>query len=168
MDPIQIPLRDIHLPTPVPWWPPAPGWWLLGIAIAVSAVLLLRWLRRAAAHRAGRNAQPLPEEIWRQWRALCAVSESSGDTGAQVRELSEFLRRVALSLHTRAEVAGLTGEAWLAYLDITLGGEDFRHGPGRVLINAPYQRTPAGDLRACLDLCERWLRAALDRRAAPA
>jgi hypothetical protein len=168
MDPSQIPLRDIHLPPPVPWWPPALGWWIVAIAIVASAVLLVLWLWRAAANRSRRYGVPLPEDIWHQWRTLRAVSESSGDTGALVRELSEFLRRVALSLRPRPEVAGLTGEAWLAYLDMTLGGEHFRHGPGHVLINAPYQRTHAGDLRACLDLCERWLRAALDQRAARA
>ncbi|MGH8222486.1 MAG: DUF4381 family protein, partial [Woeseiaceae bacterium] len=40
MDPQQIPLRDLHLPEAVGWWPPAPGWWLL-IALAVAALLWL-------------------------------------------------------------------------------------------------------------------------------
>ena len=28
MDPQQIPLRDLHLPDAISWWPLAPGWWL--------------------------------------------------------------------------------------------------------------------------------------------
>ena len=37
-------LRDIHLPEAVPWWPPAPGWWMLFalvIAGAVGVMLIL-------------------------------------------------------------------------------------------------------------------------------
>ena len=34
MDPEQIPLRDLHLPEAIGWWPLAPGWWIL-IAIAL-------------------------------------------------------------------------------------------------------------------------------------
>src|SRR5690606_11779593 len=45
-------LRDIHLSTAPPWWPPAPGWW--GVAAVVLAVLaaLAGWrLLRARRRR---------------------------------------------------------------------------------------------------------------------
>ncbi len=27
MEPSELPLRDLHLPDAVGWWPLAPGWW---------------------------------------------------------------------------------------------------------------------------------------------
>ena len=53
MDPQQIPLRDLHLPEVIGWWPLAPGWWFL-IALAVAGLgylsyrLLTKWRRNAA------------------------------------------------------------------------------------------------------------------------
>jgi len=55
-DPSSIPLRDIHLPDPIGWWPPAPGWSIvLGLLVLASAGLAFalwhrhrRRLQRAA------------------------------------------------------------------------------------------------------------------------
>ena len=40
MDPDQLPLRDLHLPEAVGWWPLAPGWWVL-IALAIAGCIYL-------------------------------------------------------------------------------------------------------------------------------
>jgi len=51
----ELPLRDIHLPAPLSWWPPAPGWWLLLtllVAIALLGGYLLHRYRRNALQRA--------------------------------------------------------------------------------------------------------------------
>ena len=29
-------LKDIHLPSPVSFWPPAPGWWILAVLLISS------------------------------------------------------------------------------------------------------------------------------------
>jgi cbb3-type cytochrome oxidase subunit 3 len=39
----QLPLRDIHLPEAIGWWPPAIGWWLLAILIPLFMALMF-WL----------------------------------------------------------------------------------------------------------------------------
>jgi len=147
----ELPLRDIHLPDPVSWWPPAPGWWLL-LALLVAIALLSGFLhyryRRNALQRAARQALHRIGEDYRQ----------SGDTRLLVQQLSILLRRVSLSRYPRQQVAGLTGCTWLSLLDRTLPGEEFQQGAGRVLIEAPYSLDSRVDGPALLRLCERWLR----------
>ena len=53
MNPESLPLKDIHLPADVPWWPLAPGWWVLLAALLVLT-LLIHWLavwRRGVSRR---------------------------------------------------------------------------------------------------------------------
>jgi hypothetical protein len=48
----ELPLRDIHLPEAITWWPPAPGWWISAVLAIAIIVLVTRWLR----HRVKRLA----------------------------------------------------------------------------------------------------------------
>jgi len=151
MDPQKLPLRDIHLPEPVSWWPPAPGWWLvlaLSIGLAALAVWLYRRPRRRKAPR--RLALRELEQIRRSYAG-------HRDPRRLAAELSVLLRRTAISLFPRAEVAGLTGEAWLGYLDGVLGDGRFAHGVGRQLVSAPYRPAAAIDAEALLTLCREWI-----------
>jgi len=146
----ELPLRDIHLPDPVSWWPPAPGWWMLLtllVAIALFAGYLHHRYRRNALQRAAQQALHRIGEDYRQ----------SGDALLLAQQLSILLRRVSLSCYPRQQVAGLTGSAWLRLLDSTLPGDEFQQGAGRVLIEAPYAGDSRIDGSALLRLCERWL-----------
>lgn len=141
-------LRDIHPPGTPGLWPPAPGWWVvLTLLIATLAALGTRVWR---AHRARARRRRILAE-------LAAV-------GARVRgvelaaAVSALLKRVALARFHRAEVAPLTGQAWLDFLDRHGGAGRFSAGPGRVLAEGPY--APALDLdpQALLDLARDWVR----------
>lgn len=133
MNPAELPLRDLHLPDPVSWWPLAPGWWLLiALALAGVAVLVRAWQRARSRNAARRQAL----------RVLEARVAEYGRHGNAVRlgsELSELLRRTMLAYAPRADVAGLTGEAWLAWLDRGLERPAFAAGDGRHLIEWPYR-----------------------------
>jgi len=150
MDPLAD-LRGYHLPDPVSWWPPAPGWWLLAILglvlITVTVFWLVRRYRRGAAARAARA----------ELGALCDEFASRGDPTAFARGLSRLLRRFALVSFPLGRVAGLIGDDWLAFLDTHGGDGRFRDGPGRLLIEAPYR--PAADLPvdALADLARDWI-----------
>lgn len=143
-----LPLRDIHLPEPIGWWPPAPGWWLLAILVPALIVGLIWLIRR------WRRITPIK-------LALRELDFLQGDAGlspdTKLRRLSILLRQTALSLYPRQSVAGLSGEDWLRWLDETLGEPRFSQGPGRLLVEAPYRRAPAANLDELLALCREWL-----------
>ncbi|MBT8100779.1 MAG: DUF4381 domain-containing protein [Gammaproteobacteria bacterium] len=145
----QLPLRDLHLPEPVGWWPLAPGWWVL-IAIAVVALgwLLARYLKYRARAAARRHALHALDNCVRAYT-------KHGDAIRLSAELSELLRRTMLAYAPRADVAGLTGEDWLAWLDTGLDRSHFVNGDGRPLIEWPYQRpnlkVPRSDVAALVD-----------------
>lgn len=134
----ELPLRDIHLPPEPSWWPPAPGWWLL----ALAATLLLIWLARRLWHwrLRVRRLRALRQEF----AAVAALEDHS----ARLRGLSTLLRRAAVLQNANA--AGLRGEEWLAYLDRQIGSSAFSTGPGRVLLDGPYQSRVESDAVAAL------------------
>lgn len=147
----ELPLRDIHLPDQISWWPPAPGWWLLLLSLgAVIALLLLKRSRHnpSVSIRAA-SLQEL-ETIARKY-------QRHANEQRLMRETSALLRRICLSLYPREQVASLTGEAWLAFLDRTLPGEQFSHGAGRILVDGPYRPEVQLDGEALLALCHKWI-----------
>jgi len=147
MNPDLSQLRDIHLPAPVSWWPPAPGWWLLA-AILLGLIIIGYWLIRR--HRINR---------WRR-QALAQLAQlKAGEDATVAAQLSVLLRRVAISRYPQAKVAALTGEAWLTFLDDTLdSGTPFQTGPGRALVTGPYTAEAEIDAPALLSLAERWIK----------
>ncbi len=147
-------LRDIHLPAPISWWPPAPGWWLLAGLIVAILIGLFVWYRRRQ------------RDIWRRI-ALAELAHlrqqyAAHPTAAHniIAELSVLLRRVAISCFSRAEVAMLSGEKWLAFLDRNLDESLFQSELGRLLAVAPYAPhttiTPQA-LHGLFTMCESWI-----------
>lgn len=150
-------LRDIHLPDPVSWWPPAPGWWLLGLG-ALVALGLASWALGRHLKRRRRLRRVLAEVD-----ALAAAYHRDGDAQALCSGLSLALRRVALAGWPRERVAGLTGTAWLRFLDDSGGGGAFAEGPGRALVHAGYGDGTAVDGAALVTLARRWIAGTLKR-----
>ena len=133
MDPEQIPLRDLHLPETIGWWPLAPGWWfIIGVALIGLGFLFRYWLRTRSHSAARRYALTQLENIVLQFK-------QQKNTVAFGASLSELLRRTMLAYAPRQDVAGLTGEEWLAWLDKDLAQPVFVNGPGRQLLHLPYR-----------------------------
>ena len=145
----KLPLKDLHLPEAISWFPPALGWWLLLIVVplvSVALYFLYQYLTRKT-----------PVKLAKQ--VLADIQKSSMSNQEKLTALSALLRRVAVSIHARQEVAGLTGMAWLAFLDSSLPDTPFSTGVGRYFLEAPYrpQELSNEKLSKLISLCEYWL-----------
>jgi len=149
-----LPLRDIHLPDPISWWPLAPGWWLLAALlltlVALSSLLIHLW-RRGRLRREARSALEQIQNSYRQ----------QGNAQRLAADLSVLLRRIAISRYPQAQVAGLTDSEWLAFLDRGIKKNkisgSFTQGVGRVLTEAPYRLDAKVDAEGLLTLCQAWI-----------
>ncbi len=146
-----LPLKDIHVPAEIGWWPLAIGWWLvLGglVLVGIAAYLFWRRIRRRT--------------VLTRARKLLLQLQQNPTLGTQQKlsELSMLLRRVAISISPRQQAASLTGQAWLDYLDSALPDKPFSNGIGQCLADAHYrpQLESKPDISALIKLCERWLK----------
>jgi hypothetical protein len=148
--PLDLPLRDIHLPAAINWWPPAYGWWiLLGTALLILAAYF--WWAHLVK-------PTLKKEAAKELKAIEQLFSVNRDAVAAAIELSTFLRRIAISQNHATPVAGLTGHSWLQFLDRPLEAPEFSTGVGKLLLTAPYQ--PAVDSEAIaqlFQLCHKWV-----------
>ena len=139
MDDTPLPLKDLHLPDPVGWWPLAPGWWFVllvsVIAIAWGIGHVYRRWRFNAPRRYALDELARIEADYREHRDPVLLG----------KQLSELLRRGMLAYASREEVAGLTGDAWLEWLDRGMPVPYFHTEGGKHLLDLPY-RDPGGDL----------------------
>ena len=154
-----IPIRDIHLPQPVSWWPPAPGWWVL-LALLLIAVAIVVWLKtRRREFRLRFIAMTELDDLYQAYQQHLNAGRFASD-------LSVLLRRISISYFPQENIAGLTGSAWLRFLDSRLSangnksGQWFSDGVGIVLIKAPYQNKLNNnevDVEALYKLSEEWI-----------
>ncbi len=157
-------LADIHLPEPVSFWPPAPGWWVLALLLLIGLVYLGR--RLAAARTRRKICDYALNELEQCYRKLVDSPQDDLD-GLKLRyvnEVNSVLRRVALVHFPQANVASLGGHAWVDFIrqkgDPSLLDEeiaaalshgrfqtecninaDALHGMGRAWISSLYLKT---------------------------
>ena len=133
-------LHDIVVLPDVSWWPLAPGWIVLGVLASVTICYY--------AYRSYRT--------WRlnAYRRDAIDQLSSVNSSAQI---AEILRRTALSITSREEVASLQGEAWLKWLNDhsnTEASESVRTS----LLQSIYKPTDSeNDTSTLKDFAKHWI-----------
>lgn len=150
MDFSQIPLKPMQLPDAVGIWPPAPGWWLLLLLLVALAVTAACWWRR-------RKADP------RRWclAELDLVQnryQQHQNAQTLLTDCNALLKQSAMTLFSRHEVAGLSGEAWFKFLQKT--GPRCDHGQLRNLMDGPYRRDVVISADELIVACRQWIKSA--------
>lgn len=109
-------LADIHLPQPVGLWPPAPGWWVLGMLLLLLALFAARkYLRYSRLRHVCNHALA---ELDRCHARLAAATGDMADSSRlrYINEVNTVLRRVALVHFPQAASASLDGSAWVDFI----------------------------------------------------
>ena len=146
-----INLKDIHLPPPVSFWPPAPGWWILTVLLISSFFFGAMWFYREQKKRKPKN------EALRILKDLQILHQNSQDELESLRNLSNLLRRTALTIYENDTVASLQGSAWLEFLDKTGKTKEFTQGVGKVLGNEVFKQNVNPDINALFPLVKKWI-----------
>ncbi len=120
-------LRDIHLPDAISAWPPAPGWWILLILVLTLLALSIYF---------GRSH--LRRNRYRKY-ALQQLNElEQTNTSHYLQQLNRLLKQTAMAANPSTEIAGLSGQQWLAFLDSSGNNTDFSQGAAQALLEGPY------------------------------
>jgi hypothetical protein len=150
-------LYDIIMPAPVPWWPLAPGWYVVGgAALALAVWAGWRWWQhwQAAAYRRAALAELQQLKI----RTADNVQRVTA-----LQELPALVKRTALMAFPRQQVASLSSTAWLEFLDRTGHTDAFTRGRGQLLPVLAYDphaasRLASQDMAALFRVVSTWIR----------
>ncbi len=117
-DPLAA-LNPLREPAAIGWWPLAPGWWVL-IALAVLAIIvgcyyLVKHYRANVYRRlALQQLQTIHTRL---------DQANGGDKHSAISNTNALLKSVALQVFPRHDIASLSGEAWLGFLNSTRRSE---------------------------------------------
>jgi Domain of unknown function (DUF4381) len=151
----EIPIRDIHLPDAVNWWPLAIGWWLLPLLIIIIIFVIYQFIKiKQHNEKVAYKKFALTElnKIRQQF-------EKEKNSSELIRAISALLRRIALSYLPRQKIASLTGQQWFKQLNKLSSESVFSDEIITLLEQAPYQKQSQFNPNELLNICESWIKA---------
>lgn len=144
-------LRDIHTAPPVPWWPPAPGWWVLSVLLMV----LLVWVGRRLL--AGYRVRQRRKQMLAWVDHLNVTIDPQLQPQAYLATLNRIFKLVALRAYPESHCAAMAGPDWVSFLT-----EKMNKLPSadslNVLESGPYDPAPRFDPAVMSELTRDWIK----------
>lgn len=142
-------LRDIHLPQPGGFWPPAPGWWvLLVIATAVAVWVFALVRRKRRRNRWLRTAK----------RELQQLENRASQDNEWFAALNRLLKQSARIRYPERTPESLSGEPWVQFLLETSPKDRAASRPVvEALVNSAWQPAPRCRPEDALTFARAWL-----------
>ena len=144
-------LRDIHAAPAVPWWPPAPGWWVLAMLVAVTLFFAIRYALRAFLRVMRRR---------HLYRFVASVEAGIDPVTAPqdfLSAINRVFKIVAIGAFPEQSCAHMQGAEWAGFLQ-----RNFVQNPDTealaVLAEGPYQPASEFDHAALTRLAMQWIR----------
>lgn len=144
-------LRDIHSAAPAPWWPPAPGWWLL----ALSLLVLLGWLGRRvfAKYRVHQRRKQMLGWV----DHLNENINPQREPQAYLSTINRIFKLVALRAFPGQQCAALNGQDWVDFLTEKMSKFPTAQSLD-VLASGPYDPAPDFNPEQLSELTRYWIR----------
>ena len=151
-DPLAA-LPPLALPEPVSWWPPAPGWWLLGVAgLLIASWLAARLWQHYRHGQAKRHCLRMLAKIYGDY-------DTHQSAQRYLAELNQLIKRFCLHYYPGHELAPLHGEPLLIELDHINGTPLLNSTIGQQLLGT-YQPNPQVDAQQLHQLLRQWFNSA--------
>ena len=149
----SLPLKELHLPEAIHWWPLAPGWWLL-IVLVIGLSVLIGWLlyRRYQSNRDKRAAKRALQQSYQAW-------QQHQNNQLFLQQANQILKRLCRSRLPQG--LSLSGDAWVDFLNQSATSTPFTGNNAKALSQGLY--CPAEQLAelqpdAFLAACNNWLK----------
>jgi len=150
----ELPLRDIHLPDAISWWPLAIGWWLLPLLLFVGGFAIYHFLKYRQKNKKMAYRKIALDEL----SNIKSQFKTQQNCVELIRAISALLRRISLSYLPREDTASLTGEQWIKQLNTLTPQTVFTDEIATLLEKAPYMKQSQFDPTELLALCEQWIK----------
>jgi len=144
-------LKDIHAAPQVPWWPPAPGWWV----IAFLLLAMLVWLGRILLGRYRLRQRRKQMLGWVDH--LNASIDPQKDPHSYLATINRIFKVVALRAFPTQPCAAMSGTEWTGFLQQQMKNKQQQEALN-VLASGPYSPAPDFDPVTISDLAREWIK----------